>query len=158
MSAFWAVARTRVHKEQFAVERLKERGFEVLNLEFRSGDRISRIFPGYVFVKVIDQWRAIDRTHGIIGLIKFGDCPARCPDSEIHRIKLRMDSHGLVHLPRKPRRIRGDKVMITGGPFAGRLAIYAGMTAKERETVLLTLLGREVRVTVPSKFVEALPG
>jgi len=139
--AYWAVARTLVRREAFAASRLEVAGFEVFVPKAKSGP----LFPGYLFVRIIDRWRIVDRTVGVLGLIKFGDAPAKCPDGEIEALQSRIDSRGLVRLPRTPSRRRpippGAKVRI--GAFT---AIYAGMSPRERELVLIDLLGRQVAV------------
>ena len=70
---------------------------------------------------------------GVLCLVRVGDCPARCPDHEIDRLKALIDGHGFIRLPEAPpppprRKIAiGARVKITGGPFEGRLGLYAGM-------------------------------
>ena len=98
-----------------------------------------------------------DRPHPRrVKLVKFGECPARCPDAEIAKLQAQVDpSNGLIRLPARPpdairRKISiGAKVRI-----AGLDAIYIGMTARQREWVLVTLLGRQVKVVVNSKTLE----
>jgi transcription antitermination factor NusG len=58
-------------------------------------------------------------------------------------------------LPSRPK--RGDRVHIQRGPFAGHLAVYAGMKPRERIEVLLALLGGSQRVTLAADAVEAVP-
>jgi transcriptional antiterminator RfaH len=148
--SYWAVARIAPHRESFVAERLEAEGFETFapRTAAEDGGRPVALFPGYLFIRVAFAWRAIDRTAGVVGVIKFGDAPARCPDAEIAKIQRRMDGSGLIRLPKPPRRVRriGEDVLITGGPFQGRLAIYAGMSPRARETVLLRLLGRQAKI------------
>ena len=42
---------------------------------------------------------------------------------------------------------------IAGGPFRGLAATHTGMTAQERELVLIDLLGRKMTVAVPAGHV-----
>jgi transcriptional antiterminator RfaH len=137
--AYWAVARTLIRRESFAGERLETAGFEIFVPRTRSGP----LFPGYLFVRIENRWRIVDRTMGVLGLIKFGDTPAKCPDGEIAVWRSQMDDHGLVRLPdAAPAGLRrGAKVNV--GVLT---AIYAGMTAREREVVLIDLLGRRLAV------------
>jgi transcription antitermination factor NusG len=44
-------------------------------------------------------------------------------------------------------------VAIASGPFAGLGGIYAGQTARERELILLDLLGRQTPVTIAAGLV-----
>lgn len=151
--AYWAVARILVRHESLAAEQLKCAGFEVFAPKTKTGSTPAPLFPGYLFVRIIDHWRAVDRTVGVRGLVKFGDTPAKCPEAEIARWQGQIDAQGLVRLPPappKPARRRlipiGAKVKIASGPFRGFTGIYAGQTARERERILIDLLGRKAPV------------
>ena len=91
-------------------------------------------------------------------LIRFGDEPAHVPEIEIAGLKARMDSDGLIVLPVPPpsrKRVyaKGEKVRIVGGPFDGLAGVHSGMSAAEREIVLLTLLNAPRRVAIPAHLV-----
>jgi transcriptional antiterminator RfaH len=150
--AFWAVARTLVRRETFAAGRLEAGGFEAFAPLTVSGP----LFPGYLFIHIADHWRAIDRTVGVLSLVKFGESPARCPDAEIAALQGQVDVHtGLIRLPDPPKPAKrkaipiGDKVKIPSGPFRGFTGIYAGQTPRERERILIDLLGRKIPVELP---------
>ena len=143
---YWAVARTLIRREKFAADHLEGAGFEIFAPKTTTGP----LFPGYLFVRIGDVWRAIERTIGVLELVKFGDAPARCPEAEVEALMDRVDPDGVIRLapppqpvPRKPIPI-GAKVRV-----AGLSAIYLGMTAREREKVLLEILGRQKEVTLP---------
>jgi transcription antitermination factor NusG len=141
--SYWAVARTLTRRESFAGERLETAGFEIFVPKTIGGP----LFPGYLFVRIHDRWRIVDRTLGVLGLIKFGEAPAKCPDREIALWQSQMDSLGLVRLPEPPPPPvlrRGDQVQV--GALAG---VYAGMSARERELVLIHLLGGQMTVELP---------
>jgi transcriptional antiterminator RfaH len=162
---YWAVARTIPHRESFAAERIGEAGFEVFAPKIRQRIpdgmrgvkwRVSPLFRSYLFVRIVDRWRTVERTLGVLKFVKFGDSPARCPDAEIEALLERADADGIIRLPARPpatpRRVftRGDRVTISGGPFRGLVAIHSGMSARDREVVLLDLLGRQTAVAVPA--------
>lgn len=114
------------------------------------------MFRGYAFVVIVDRWRAIETTFGVLALVRFGDAPARCPDAEIEVLRARADPHGLTHLPPPPPKHvfrKGDRVKIVAGPFAGFKALHTGLSAKARERVLLDILGSRREVTVASHLV-----
>jgi hypothetical protein len=46
--------------------------------------------------------------------------------------------------------------MITAGPFGGMSGLYAGQSTRERELILLDLLGRQTPVTIAAGFVAPL--
>ena len=70
-----------------------------------------------------------------------------------------IDGHGFIKLPEAPpppirRKIAiGAKVRIRSGPFGGMSGLYAGMSTKDREKILLNLLGSQRPVLVPSNLV-----
>lgn len=153
---FWAVAQTITNRESLVAERIAEVGYEIFVPRTRmriSGEpRIVALFPGYLFVRIIDRWRVVTKTAGVLGLIMTGEQPARCPDDEIEKIKSQVMRNGLVRLPKpvpKPRVLPfrlGQAVRVVAGSFCGFEAIFDGMSARERELVLLDMLGRKVRV------------
>jgi transcriptional antiterminator RfaH len=156
--SFWAVARTLPQREAFAAERLQEGGFEVFLPKVKTDRASEPLFHNYVFVKIIDQWRAVDRTLGILRLVRFGEQPARCPDAEIAALRSRIDATGFVRLPAKPSKARrvipaGAAIRIVGGPFEGVSAIYAGQSHGERELILIAMLGGQRRVAVASHLI-----
>jgi transcriptional antiterminator RfaH len=160
---YWTVARIERRSEPLVIERLEADGFETLAPKIRARRQIAPLFPRYLFVRIETVWRAVDRTPGVIGLIRFGDEPAKCPDAEVESLKSRMDAEGVVRLPKpptassrmKPTFKPGAKVVIADGPFKGRLAVYAGMSAFERALVLMNILGAQRQVAVAASLIGA---
>lgn len=140
---YWVVVRTMAGREAYVAERLEGTGFATFNPKALEGTRTTSLFRNYLFVQIEDRWRVIERTHGVIGLIKTGDCPAICPDREIAALRGRMDAGGLIRLgpPPRPRPAKGAKVSV--GLVSG---VYAGQTVRDRHRVLISLLGRQVEV------------
>jgi transcription antitermination factor NusG len=70
-----------------------------------------------------------------------------------------IDGHGYIKLPDAPpppvrRKIAiGAKVRITAGPFGGMRGLYDGQSTKDREKILLNLLGSQRPVLVPANLV-----
>ena len=66
---------------------------------------------------------------------------------------------GYVRLPEAPsvpvrRQIAiGAKVRITAGPFGGMSGLYAGMSTRERELVLLTMLGGPRKIAISAGLI-----
>lgn len=154
--SFWAVARTPSNRELYASMKLAIAGFETLapraKLIEDGRSRISALFPGYVFVKIFDRWHDARWCPGVINLIMAGEQPAKCPEFEIVKIiEATNQKTGLVRLPKNPRIaprtriVEGSSVRILTGSFRGLHAIYQGTSVRERELVLLALLGRQVR-------------
>jgi transcriptional antiterminator RfaH len=155
--AYWAVARTLARHESLAADRLKTAGFEIFVPKTKTVRGTAPLFPGYLFVRIVDRWRAVDRTIGVLGLVKCGDAPAKCPDADIVALQSRIDARGLVSLPRPPKRARrpipiGAEVRVRG--FVG---LYAGQSARHRERILIDFLGRQVPVEVVYEELEFTP-
>ena len=102
-----------------------DHGFEVFLPLVQTKRASAPLFTGYFFCRIVDRWRAINTTFGVLCLVRTGDCPAKCPDHEIDSLKAMIDGHGYIRLPEAPpppcaRKIAiGAKVRITGGPSAG---------------------------------------
>ena len=158
---YWTCARLLLRREQLALHCLSLAGYTVYlprlcERRVSHGRRIEvrpPLFPGYCFVQIALQWHAARWAPGTLGLIMDGVQPARVPDSVISEIRSR-ERNGLVVLPSQLK--RGDRVHILRGPFAGHLAIYAGMKPRERIEVLLALLGADRRLELPEDAVEAV--
>jgi transcription antitermination factor NusG len=109
----------------------------------------------YAFVLIELQWHTARWAPGVCRLVTNGDGrPATVPDAIITAIKAR-ERDGLVELP-KPSLEPGVRVRILEGPFRGHLAIYAGMSARERVALLLQILGGPQRVTLAQRDVEGV--
>jgi transcriptional antiterminator RfaH len=142
--SYWAVAQTEPRREATAARYLGNVGFETYLPHIAEHERIVPLFATYVFVKIIDHWVAIRSTIGVVRVLLAGDRPAAIPEGVLMEIRARENRKGLVQLP-KPYRI-GDQVKIVRGSFRDHLAIYDGMTNRQRERVLLALLGRLVKL------------
>jgi transcriptional antiterminator RfaH len=160
MPAFWGVVRSLPKREAFAAERLRmDHGFEVFLPLVQTQCASAPLFRGYFFCRIVDRWRSINTTFGVLCLVRTGDCPAKCPDHEIASLKAMIDGHGFVHLPEgrgspvKRMIAIGAKVKVTAGPFGGMSGLYAGQSTRERELILLNLLGRQTPVTIAAGLV-----
>jgi transcription antitermination factor NusG len=159
---FWSVVRSLPKREVFAAERLRmDHGFEVFLPLVQTKRAAAPLFAGYFFCRIIDRWRAINSTFGVLCLVRVGDCPARCPDREIDALKS-MVVGGFVRLPEAPpppvrRQIAiGERVRIASGPFGGMRGLYAGQSTRERELVLLHVLGGQREVQIAANLVVPL--
>jgi transcriptional antiterminator RfaH len=160
MPAFWGVVRSLPRREVFAAERLRmDGGFEVFLPLVQTKRASQPLFSGYFFCRIVDRWRSINCTLGVLCLVRTGDCPARCPDHEIDRLKAMVDGHGYIRLPEgrgapTERNIAiGAKVRITAGPFGGMSGLYAGQSTRERELILLNILGGQRKVSIAAGLV-----
>jgi transcription antitermination factor NusG len=161
---YWAVARAVPHHDQLAAQCVGLAGYETFIPKIRTKVgaqwRTTPLFVGYFFVRIIDQWRIIERTMGVFHVVKNGATPSRCPDEEIAKLIARSDPDGVIRLNARPTSQRsahvfepGAPVSIAAGPFAGFSAIYSGMSGAERELILLDLLGRQTPVTIAAGLI-----
>ena len=158
---FWCAARLMTRREAFATHFLKLAGFEVYLPRLRErrivrGRRVEvhpPLFPSYCFVLIALQWHAARWCPGVYNLIMDGVVPAKVPDAVIAELRGR-ERAGLIELPKPPKLQSGDRVRIISGAFDGHLALYEGMAAHERVSVLLALLGGIQRTELPANAIE----
>jgi transcriptional antiterminator RfaH len=151
--SFWAAIQTISGQEDCVAERLERVGFRTLSPRARFSVhgrmRVAAVFPGYFFTQIESKWYDIRWCVGVLRIIMNGEQPARLADAEIEKIKSEIGRNGLIKLPKaQPPQslIEGAEVRIWTGNFQGLSAIYQGMSPRQREIVLLDLLGRKVRV------------
>jgi transcriptional antiterminator RfaH len=145
----WAVVQTESQREKVAAEFLKTGGFGVYLPRIMVKKRVLPLFPGYLFVQIVEQWWAVRWSVGVVRLLMNSEgMPARVPEQVVEGIQRREGSDGLVKLPKVRGLERGDRVRIIRGSFADRLAIFEGMNGDARVSVLLELMGRSVPVTL----------
>jgi transcription antitermination factor NusG len=144
----------RANRERLAYENVVLRGFEVFvpKIRTRIGGQWKTVglFPCYLFVRVVDRWRAIERSPGVLSLIKFGE--------QHGRLLERSDRDGIIRLPARPpppsRSLAlGASVTIGDGLFRGLDGVYAGMTTHERELVLINILGASRPVEISTGLI-----
>lgn len=163
---YWCAVNTQVNAEDKAVFHLVRQGFKVLlpkHLKRRSHARkvewVPRpLFPGYLFVEIDPErspWRAIRSTVGIFDVIRFGEKPAPVPNEVIDEIRARQDENGLVKTHDGGSFKPGDAVRVLQGALGEFEALFESADDRNRVTVLLNMLGRQVRARVSKNAVFA---
>ena len=152
---YWTVAVAQSSREATVQTFLAKDGFEVYWPRIQTEKRTAALFPGYLMVRVVARWYPIRWCPGVLKLLMNGDRPAKLADGVVDEIKGR-EVRGFVNLPQPPTLQPGEPVRVTHGMFAGRNAIYDGMSGSQRERVLLDLLGQSVTVTLPRGQVEPM--
>lgn len=154
----WYVVRTKTGGEERSTWHLKNQGFEAYLPRYRKQVRHARktemalrpLFPGYVFVRLDigrQRWRAINGTFGVIGIVQFGDTPQAIPERMVQAIRAREDAVGAVDVAPQGLQ-KGDRVRVREGAFAEYTALLGEVSDGKRVTLLLDLMGREVRISV----------
>jgi transcription antitermination factor NusG len=153
VAAYWSVARTRPFCEDMAKRFLTGQGFvcylpkcKIQVGPSKKHKRTVTMFATYLFVQIVDEWHRIQYTMGIRRVLTdHMSKPVVVRDNIINALRAREDRRGIIELPTNEFS-RGQRVRILTGQFAGRLALYDGMTNRQRERVLLGLLGQRVPV------------
>jgi transcriptional antiterminator RfaH len=107
------------------------------------------MFPGYLFAKFIypTQHRAVESSHGIRGILRFGDRLATLPENIVTALQSRVGAEEIVTLDYSIK--VGQSVQIVEGPFQGLEVVVTNLlSAKERVRVLFNFLGRSVEMEV----------
>lgn len=172
MSANWVVTASRPGQLQRAVDNVKRQSFQPylpVFYDYRCKQR-RPLFGRYFFVELGQErrrWNAIHSTRGILYVICNNGGLSFLPSEEIAKLKAMENDNGVIELPRsdefskygrKPvppeqkQFVRGQKVKITSGTFAGEIGLYEGMTIQQCEAVLLGWIGRAL---VPLSSLEA---
>jgi transcriptional antiterminator RfaH len=155
----WFAVQTQPRMELWARSNLWQRGFEVYLPRHAKRRRHARkvdtvtlpLFPGYLFVQAdMEQGhrRRIDSAPGVAYTVAFGDRPAALADSVIAEIRAREADDGLVHLDPTFGLKPGEAVRLTDGALGDMVGLFDGASDANRVAVLLSILGRPVRVQV----------
>src|SRR5215469_186739 len=117
---------------------------------------VEAMFPGYLFTKFVysKQHRAVEASHGIRGIVRFGDRLATLPETIVAGLQSTVGSEEVVTIDSslKP----GQAVQITEGPFRGlEVVVTCLLPAKERVRVLFEFLGRSVQMEISTAKVLA---
>jgi transcriptional antiterminator RfaH len=163
--AGWLVVRTQPCAEEKAQSHLVNQGFVPYLPRYRRRVVHARrarmvlrpLFPAYLFVRfdpARTRWRSINGTVGVRYVLTDGERPRCVPERVVQEIVAREDETGAVTL-NGPSLVRGQEVRLVDGPMADVCGIFEQVHDSERVLLLLTLLGRSVRVVVPASAVAA---
>jgi transcriptional antiterminator RfaH len=162
----WYVVHTRAGAERLAQGHLERQGFETYMPRHLKTRRHARrtsqapapLFPRYLFVRFDAgnaPWRSINGTHGVSHLVCMGNRPSAVPRGVVSEIRARENEDGFVdiHVPLDFE--TGEVVRVTGGPLAQQSGIFQGSDDNRRVVILLSMLGREMKVSLDRDAVAA---
>jgi len=152
--SYWAVVHTQSRHEDMVCVQLTREKFEIYLPRIKLESRIAPLFPGCLFVRIVDRWYPVRWTRGVIGLLPI---PAQVQEKTMTEIRKREGRDGFVKLPSPPRLKKGQQVRIIRGNFEGQVALCEGMSGKDRVRVLLNMLGQKVPVELSGHDLEPLP-
>jgi transcriptional antiterminator RfaH len=151
--------------EKWARTNLWERDFEVYLPTYNKQRRHARkvdwvskpLFPRYLFVSA--DLQAGERRHiitapGVNQLVAFSNRPAPIGDDVIEEIRAREDESGHINLVDPNALKPGDKVQLHAGALCDSVGLFQEMADKDRVVILLSLMGRAVKVKAPINSVQ----
>lgn len=163
-TAAWYVLHCKPQKENHVYAYLEAQAFEVFYPTIRvepvnpRSSKIRPYFPRYMFVHANLEEIGTSTLNWIpnaIGLVRFDHDAVPVPDNVIFELRRRIDQIEAEGGLTCDGLQKGDRVRITRGPLAGYDAIFdKRLSGSERVQVLLTMLGRLVKVTVNANLVE----
>ena len=161
----WFCLRTQPKREHLAATALRRQfGVECFSprLRFRRMTQrgpvwfVEAMFPGYLFAKFIysEQHRAVEASHGIQGIVHFGDQLATLPENIVVGLQSTVGAEEVVTIDSSIK--IGQAVEIIEGPFRGlEVVVTCLLPAKERVRVLFDFLGRSIEMEVSTTKVLA---
>ena len=161
----WYIVQFKPNSHKIAVRNLQRQGFETFlpihEVTRRTATKFETVtrplFPGYVFVACNPEkapWRQINSTYGVSRMLSFAEGPKPMPEALIAGLRARCDSVGKV-VPLENFEV-GQSVKMHSGPFASFIATVEQMASDARVWVLLDFMGKETRVHVDRKQIQAV--
>ena len=129
--------------------------------KLRRGKRVhveEALFPGYFFINFDPQksnltYTAIRSSRGVSKIVRFGEEPAKVPESIILQIKDCEKANLLpLNAPNLPQ--KGDTVIIVEGPFKGLQAVYSQTDGQKRSIVLISLLHQKAPTSLANTQIQ----
>lgn len=166
MAKRWYVIQTKAGQEQQAVQEIKNQNFKVFYPTYvytrktskkKIVQRIMPLFPSYLFVqfdvKRNRRWKALASTRGVQRLVGYTDTHlSPVAPGCIEELIARIDAKGHIQLEESVAQILeftpNMQLEVRNEAYKGLVGTYCSNTQK-RVTLLLSLLGREIKVTLP---------
>jgi transcriptional antiterminator RfaH len=166
----WYLVHTKPSREALAQDNLERQGYEVycprirqrVRWRERARERITALFPRYLFLHLDEGRQSLWPVHSTIGVatvVRFGFQYTVVPESVIRELQQRANPDtGLHQLTSASMLARGAKVRFSAGAFDGLEGIFQRPAGADRVVVLLSLLGRDTAVHVPAEYIQASVG
>ena len=162
----WYVVHTHVQAEEKAAFHLRRQGYKVylphclkrVRHARRTEYKPSPLFPRYLFVEFdveTCRWLSVMSTVGVSHLISTAVGPVPLPEGVVDGIRARQDGDGFIPLKKLQPLRAGETVTLNEGPFEGYTAIFECPNDDDRVTLLMTIMGREMRIRVPGCSIAA---
>ncbi|MEI6335007.1 MAG: transcription/translation regulatory transformer protein RfaH [Methylococcaceae bacterium] len=155
----WYLIHTKPQQERRALLNLEQQGYEcylpLISVEKLYKGQISIIeealFSRYLFIHLDNSqtgksWGPIRSTLGVCRMVTFGNEPGKIDEQLIKTLRDQADETGN---PPKSLFTKGERMLITNGPFIGLEAIYQMPNGENRAMVLINLLNKTVPLKIP---------
>ena len=163
----WYVVQCHPRAETVAEANLRRQGYRTYCPRYLKTRRHARrvetvtapFFPCYLFVTLDlerQRWTPIRSTVGVRQIIAGGGGPTPVPDGIVEAIMARQNEVGVIDNSTANPFKHGDRVRVTDGAFADLEGLFECSMDEHRVILLLDLLGRAVRVKLPTMSVEAV--
>lgn len=153
----WYLIQTKPRQDSRAEENLRRQHFECYRptqpCPAGSDKPNEPLFPGYLFIRLdqqLDNWYPIRSTRGVARVVAFGSEPTPVRDEIIEQLRQR-----LANPSSKPLFEPGERVQLRGGSFNDLDAIFVSADGEKRSVILLSLLQREQKIRVPTRYLSS---
>ena len=162
----WYLAYTKPRNEQVAGAQLARQGYAVYLPQYKALKRTpegmvahhSPLFPRYAFFRPGHPGQSIApvrSTLGVSHVVRFGATPATVDDALVAALRGFEQQREQASPADLSALKAGRRVVVCAGPLKGLEGLVSA-TAGKRITVLLDVLGRQTRVSVPDHQLQAL--
>ncbi|WP_373500959.1 transcription termination/antitermination protein NusG [Desulfococcus sp.] len=163
----WYVLHVKSRFENVVNDGLMNKSFEAflpkIRVKSRRRDRHKMIdvplFPGYLFVRTSLEPSLHLEVVKVVGAVRLignrTGPPVPVADEVISSLRVMVSADGAVTTGARLK--RGDRVMVTAGPFAGIIGVFSRYRGKSRVVVNIDILGQFAAVEVGEDDVETLP-
>ena len=157
----WFAIRVKSRSEKLAAAHLRAKGVEVFpaTAAFRRVwiDRIRVVemplFPGYIFARFDPvNARLVEDAAGVTSIVKCGNQYCRVDAREIDDLRKLVGSGTGVH--RTPYLVKGARVRVKYGPFAGAEGTLTNVRDQYRLVIAISILQRSIAVDIDEAMVE----
>jgi len=162
---YWYVLNTRSRFENVVNDKLTKKSIEVFlpKIRVRSKRRDRKViisiplFPGYLFVKTeLNPLEHIEilKTVGAVRFLGWASGPVPMPSDIIESLSImvKADKHILVQKGFK----KGDKAIVSSGPFAGVTGNFIRRRGKGRVIINVIILNNYAEIDVDEQDIEFL--
>ena len=159
---FWFIAKTKNNRERYAERNARavaaHWGIKITTfipkIELNDRGAEEFLFPGFMFVNTPGQWRFLESTYGVAGVITFGETAGTVPHRVIRKLRA-IDKAGRLPKWRKPK--SGETVKVTRGPYRDMVGLVQGTPKAKRVCILLDFMSKKVPLILDEKHVMAVP-